>query len=245
MPRTGRNKSKTKIYHLILRGINKQTIFEDDEDRIKLIQTIQECKYRSSLELYAYCLMSNHIHLLLKEGKEDLGITMRRLGAMYVYWYNWKYDRCGHLFQDIATVTLWHNGAVNALTTTITSSTTTPVVKNIVSKGTDEDKITLTEAQFAALATKDVVKFDSTGAAGTLADFYFEVEDSYGKKALIPTQFKVDVKNAAETGAGKAALTISPTGEITAATAEKGDHVYVTAVTNNGMVKTVKVTIIP
>ena len=45
--------------------------------------------------------MSNHIqHLLLKEGKEDLGITMRRLGAMYVYWYNWKYDRCGHLFQD-------------------------------------------------------------------------------------------------------------------------------------------------
>lgn len=100
MPRTGRNKSKTKIYHLILRGINKQTIFEDDEDRIKLIQTIQECKNRSSLELYAYCLMSNHIHLLLKEGKEDLGITMRRLGAMYVYWYNWKYDRCGHLFQD-------------------------------------------------------------------------------------------------------------------------------------------------
>ena len=47
MPRTGRNKSKTKIYHLILRGINKQTIFEDDEDRIKLIQTLQECKNRS------------------------------------------------------------------------------------------------------------------------------------------------------------------------------------------------------
>ena len=100
MPRTGRAKSKTKIYHLILRGINKQTIFEDDEDRIKFIQTFKECKNRSSMEIFAYCLMSNHIHLLIKEGKEDLGITMRRLGAMYVYWYNWKYDRCGHLFQD-------------------------------------------------------------------------------------------------------------------------------------------------
>ena len=100
MPRTGRNKSKTKIYHLILRGINKQTIFEDDEDRIKFIQTLKECKNRSSMEIFAYCLMSNHIHLLIKEGKEDIGITMRRLGAMYVYWYNWKYDRCGHLFQD-------------------------------------------------------------------------------------------------------------------------------------------------
>ena len=100
MPRTGRAKSKTKIYHLILRGINKQIIFEDDEDRIKFIQTLKECKNRSSMEIFAYCLMSNHIHLLLKEGKEDLGITMRRLGAMYVYWYNWKYDRCGHLFQD-------------------------------------------------------------------------------------------------------------------------------------------------
>ena len=99
MPRTGRAKSKTKIYHLILRGINKQTIFEDDEDRIKFIQTLKECKNRSSMEIFAYCLMSNHIHLLIKEGKEDLGITMRRLGAMYVYWYNCARQAC-HLFQD-------------------------------------------------------------------------------------------------------------------------------------------------
>jgi len=44
--------------------------------------------------------MGNHIHLLIKEEKEDLGIAMRRIGASYVYWYNWKYDRSGHLFQD-------------------------------------------------------------------------------------------------------------------------------------------------
>ncbi len=44
--------------------------------------------------------MGNHIHLLLKEEKEELGIIMRRIGSSYVYWYNWKYKRCGHLFQD-------------------------------------------------------------------------------------------------------------------------------------------------
>lgn len=44
--------------------------------------------------------MSNHIHLLIKEGKEDLGIVFRKIGAKYVYWYNWKYKRSGHLFQD-------------------------------------------------------------------------------------------------------------------------------------------------
>lgn len=44
--------------------------------------------------------MGNHIHLLLHELKEETGIIMRRIGASYVYWYNWKYKRCGHLFQD-------------------------------------------------------------------------------------------------------------------------------------------------
>lgn len=44
--------------------------------------------------------MGNHIHILIKEGKEDLGMAMRRIGASYVYWYNWRHDWVGHLFQD-------------------------------------------------------------------------------------------------------------------------------------------------
>lgn len=43
--------------------------------------------------------MGNHIHLIIKEG-EDFGIAMRRIGASFVYWYNWKYQRSGHLFED-------------------------------------------------------------------------------------------------------------------------------------------------
>lgn len=100
MPRTGRKKSESGIYHIVLRGINRQTIFEDEEDREKFIQTINRFKKESGYKIYAYCLMGNHIHLLIKEEKEGLGIIMRRIGASYVYWYNAKYERSGHLFQD-------------------------------------------------------------------------------------------------------------------------------------------------
>lgn len=99
MARSARKKSRTGIYHIMLRGINRQIIFEDNEDYRNFIGTIKEIQEKSGYELYAYCLMSNHIHLLLKEVTEDLGIAFRRIGASYVYWYNWKYSRRGHLFQ--------------------------------------------------------------------------------------------------------------------------------------------------
>lgn len=54
------------------------------------------CKF----ELFAYCLMGNHIHLLLKEGAESLEQIFKRLCGRFVYWYNIKYQRVGHLFQD-------------------------------------------------------------------------------------------------------------------------------------------------
>jgi putative transposase len=83
-----------------MRGQNRQIIFEDDEDREKFLQTLKNCKTKSGYKIYGYCLMGNHIHILLHELDEKLGIIMRRIGASYVYWYNWKYKRCGHLFQD-------------------------------------------------------------------------------------------------------------------------------------------------
>ncbi len=62
-----------------MRGINRQTIFEEDEDSEKFLITIKNCQEKSGYELYAYCLMGNHIHLLLKEGKEERGIIMWRV----------------------------------------------------------------------------------------------------------------------------------------------------------------------
>lgn len=100
MPREARLKSESGIYHIMLRGINRQVIFEDEEDCEKYLQCLKECKAASGFVLYAYCLMGNHIHLLMKEVKEPLGLIFKRIGSRYVFWYNWKYKRSGHLFQD-------------------------------------------------------------------------------------------------------------------------------------------------
>lgn len=100
MPRKARKKSESGIYHILMRGINRQTIFEDDDDYSKFVQTLDKYRERSGYEVYAYCLMDNHVHLLLKVGLEPLEQLMRRLCGSYVYWYNTKYQRVGYLFQD-------------------------------------------------------------------------------------------------------------------------------------------------
>ncbi len=100
MPRMARKKSSSGIYHIMLRGINKQDIFHEAEDRIKLIEILNYYRDICEYEIYGYCLMSNHIHLLIKEGKETISQAIKRIGVNYAYWYNSKYARCGHLFQD-------------------------------------------------------------------------------------------------------------------------------------------------
>ncbi len=100
MPRTERKKSASGIYHVMLRGINHQQLFEDEEDYLRFLAVLQECKEVSGYRMYAWCLMGNHVHLLLQEGKEPLEMIMKRIGSRFVYWYNRKYQRVGHLFQD-------------------------------------------------------------------------------------------------------------------------------------------------
>lgn len=100
MPRNARQKSRSGIYHIMLRGNNKQTIFEDSMDRKKFIKTLEHYKQISGYKIYSYCLMTNHVHLLMKEGNEPISESIKRISSCYVYWYNQKYDRCGHLFQE-------------------------------------------------------------------------------------------------------------------------------------------------
>lgn len=127
MPRKAREKSETGIYHVVLRGSNKQLIFEEEEDSKRFLEIIFKYQDENCYSIYAYCLMGNHIHILLKEEAEELGIAMRRVGASFVYWYNNKYDRYGHLFQDryhsepiknerqlLATMRYIHNNPVKA-----------------------------------------------------------------------------------------------------------------------------------
>ena len=100
MPRQARKRSESGIYHVMLRGINRQQIFEDAEDCHKFLTILTEYKAQCGYSIYAYCLMGNHIHLLLKEGTESLEQVFKRVCGKFVYWYNAKYQRTGHLFQD-------------------------------------------------------------------------------------------------------------------------------------------------
>ena len=88
------------IYHVVYRGINKQRIFEDDADYEKYLSILRKYQPICGYKLIAYCLMSNHIHLLIKPGKISLPRIFQRITPSFVYWYNRKYHRVGSLFKS-------------------------------------------------------------------------------------------------------------------------------------------------
>lgn len=100
MPKTARKKVESGIYHIVLRGINKQTIFFDDEDREVFLNRIKIIKEKRRFEIYGFCLMSNHVHMLIKEIESPIGSIFMMMLSSYVLWYNVKYKRIGNLFQD-------------------------------------------------------------------------------------------------------------------------------------------------
>lgn len=100
MPRMARQKSSTKVYHVILRGNAKQDIFLDKQDYYKFFREICNTKEKYQYELYAYCLMTNHVHLILYDKNENLSRTLQSLTVSYSSYWNKKYERVGHLFQN-------------------------------------------------------------------------------------------------------------------------------------------------
>lgn len=100
MARRPRKTSESGLYHVMLRGINKQTIFESNDDKYQLLYTLKRLVDTKKFILYGYCLMDNHVHLLIQELEDDISTAIKRISSSYVLWYNKKYERCGHLFQE-------------------------------------------------------------------------------------------------------------------------------------------------
>lgn len=100
MPRKPRELCDSGIYHVMIRGVNRQDIFSSRDDYEYFLNLLIRVKELSGFELYAYCLMSNHVHLLIREKREPLEHILRRLNTAYATFFNWKYDRVGHLFQN-------------------------------------------------------------------------------------------------------------------------------------------------
>ena len=99
MARQKRAQSETGIYHVMLRGINKQQVFFNNDDYNMFLNILSRIKTISGFKLHAYCLMPNHVHLLIQEGEEPLSMVFKRFGDSFIYWYNTKYDRVGGIFQ--------------------------------------------------------------------------------------------------------------------------------------------------
>ena len=109
MPRIGRIQSGTGIYHVMLRGINRQDLFEEPDDYWAFIRVLSALPQRKSVvtsfpvctcHIYAYCLMPNHVHLLVCEKDWKVGEIVKSIASSYAFYYNKKYGRVGHLFQD-------------------------------------------------------------------------------------------------------------------------------------------------
>ncbi|TLS67967.1 transposase [Mariprofundus erugo] len=87
------------LYHVMLRGNGGQVIFIDTTDRSRFYYLIQEGVERYGHRIHAYCLMSNHVHLLLQVGAVPLAKIMQNLSFRYTRWFNQRQGQSGHLFQ--------------------------------------------------------------------------------------------------------------------------------------------------
>ena len=109
MARKARIYCESGVYHVMLRGINRQDIFESEKDYIKFLYEIRRVAFpvdetgrpmKPGLVVYAYCLMPNHVHLLVKELDVKISDAIKCISGSYAGYFNLKYEHVGHLFQD-------------------------------------------------------------------------------------------------------------------------------------------------
>jgi putative transposase len=82
-----------------MRGNNRRAIFDDDADRLMFLKVLAKAKVLHGWRVHAYCLMTNHYHLLLETPEPNIGVGMRWLNSVYSHRFNQRHSRVGHLFQ--------------------------------------------------------------------------------------------------------------------------------------------------
>lgn len=99
MARPLRINAPDMLYHVISRGNEKKETFYESSDYKKFLNILEECCSRFRAGIHSYCLMPNHIHLLIETREANLSDLMKRLLGVYTLWFNRKHQRVGHLFQ--------------------------------------------------------------------------------------------------------------------------------------------------
>jgi len=97
MPRQAREVSPTGYYHIMMRGINRDSIYQSTGDKSYFIKTLKKLE---GLSIAAYCVMDNHVHIVLQAELAALMAAIRKLNLTYAMWYNSIHERVGHVYQN-------------------------------------------------------------------------------------------------------------------------------------------------
>jgi len=98
MSRKLRNLQQETVYHVVYKGNNGEFLLRHDVDKNMLLETIKRYRLRYDFELYAFCIMDNHVHMLIKMCETPLSKVMQGISQSFTQRYNRKYDRSGHVF---------------------------------------------------------------------------------------------------------------------------------------------------
>jgi len=97
MPRKPRQHSALNIYHVVIKGTSSQLLFEEHKDYKKYLEILKLQKEKCNFDLFGFCLMSNHVHLLIRVNEVSLECIFRKINTAYANWFNMKYSRSGPL----------------------------------------------------------------------------------------------------------------------------------------------------
>ncbi len=100
MARTARRTSATNVYHIMARGLDKMAVFKEDREKERIKTLIRENLTDFNVIIYSYCIMSNHLHLLVKADLNELASFMAGILTRFASYYNYKHERIGYVFQD-------------------------------------------------------------------------------------------------------------------------------------------------
>jgi REP element-mobilizing transposase RayT len=100
MARRKRYEEAWAVQNIYARGVDRCAIFRDDADRLLYLDLLGEVVRRWRWECLVYCLMTTHVHILIRTPEPNMGLGMHQLHTFYALEFNRKYDRVGHLFQS-------------------------------------------------------------------------------------------------------------------------------------------------
>ena len=100
MPRQARLDAPETLHHVMVRGIERRALFRDDTDRADFVARLAPLAESGALTVYAWALLPNHAHFLVRTGTRPLARSMRSLLTGYAGAFNRRHHRVGHLFQN-------------------------------------------------------------------------------------------------------------------------------------------------